>query len=173
MVIHHQKKTYSKVNFQEMRRKVEQMARSASQALEDDPQAMDLLRRMLGPTASEPTLVAEGPGEQIAGLPTQQYRISMTPVQIRVWSTPDLQIPGTYYDFLRLRTPRHPLIDITQVMEAFQEIPELVLRTEVTIRLMGNILTATSEVTRVERGPVPDSRFQVPQGYRSVEFRWE
>lgn len=164
--VNHRERSYSELSFEELQQRLDQVSEEIDHRATEDPQAMNEIREILGPPG-ELRLEQEGPGEKVAGYDTEVYRLTMPPLNLRIWAAPALHVPAIYYDSLKIHAKPNPVFDLEKMFEAFKEIDGLSLKTEVKMKVMGMEITSTDEVTSVEVGPVPVP--VIPSDYRRVE----
>lgn len=164
ILIDHGNKTYSESSLEDLQRLIDE-------AGQEQPEGMEMMRQMMGGKGGEVTVEKLGPGEEIAGFSTEKYRITSSPMEFVIWAAPELKVPSVYYDTLKVRRAKNPLFDMSKMLEAFKQVNGYSLKTEMTMSMMGMNMKSSTEVTKVERGPIPDSQFEVPTGYRKTEFK--
>ncbi|GAB4108613.1 MAG: hypothetical protein Kow001_06600 [Acidobacteriota bacterium] len=164
--VNHRERSYSELSFEELQQRLDQVSEEIDHRAAENPQAMDEIREMLGPQG-DIRLEKEGPGEVVAGYATEIYRLTMPPLNLKIWAAPALHVPAVYYDSLKVHAKPNPVFDLGKMFEAFKEIDGLSLKTEVKMKVMGMEITSTDEVTSVEVGPVPAP--VIPSDYRRVE----
>jgi len=164
ILIDHDNKTYSESSLEDLQRLIDEVG-------QEQPEGMEMMRQMMGGKGGEVTVEKLGPGEEIAGFSTEKYRITSPPMEFVIWAAPELKVPSVYYDTLKVRRAKNPLFDMSKMLEAFKQVNGYSLKTEMTMSMMGMNMKSSTEVTKVERGPIPDSQFEVPTGYRKTEFK--
>jgi hypothetical protein len=164
--IDNKRKTYTEITFKQLQEMLDKMAGE----MKMEPGAMEAMKKMMGQTATSFTVTKVGPGEEIAGYPTDKYLIK-GPMDMEIWAAASLKIPAEYYDVLRLRTPANPMFDMGKMFEEMKKISGIPMKTVTTIRMMGNEMKTTKVVTSVEKGSIPASVFEVPAGYKLVEAK--
>jgi hypothetical protein len=169
-MVDNNKKTYTEITFQQL----EQMANQAS-ALTQDKEAAEAMKKMggfMGGGTTEVTVESLGPGEVIAGYPTQKYLIN-GPMQMRVWAAPDLKVPAQYYEAIKSRMPRMPMMDFGKIYDEMKKINGMPVKQITTIKMMGMEMTTTTVVDSVEKGAIAKTVFDIPAGYRKIDFNPE
>ena len=153
-------KTYDEVSAAEAHEKI------VSGMANLDPQKKAMLHQM-GLDAA-PQLTRIGPGETIAGFPTEEYSLKTGMAQGELWITQALQFPAGYYrDFNLLLGVSGPFGDAGKIAE----VHGVVLKRAMT-GAMGRGMNATGEAAvSVERGPVPASIFEPPSDFKKVAGR--
>lgn len=164
--IDHRSRTYSELTFAELEQRLERISDEIEQKSSEDQETMRELQELLGPRG-QIRLEREGPGEQLAGFDTMIYRVSIPPLNLRIWAAPALKVPAVYFDSLKLHVRPNPLFNMEELFETFKQIDGLSLKTVVTMNVMGTEITSTDEVVKVELGPVPPPA--IPEGYSRVE----
>ena len=160
--IDHRNKLYKEVSAAEAREKV------VSAFANMDPKKKAMLHQMGMDTA--PQLTKVGPGETIAGYPTDKYSLKTGMAQGELWITQSLQFPAGYYrDFNLLSGVAAPVGDSGKVAEA----RGVVLKRSMT-GMMGRSMSAggtagaTETAVLVEKKPIPASMFEPPAGYEKA-----
>jgi hypothetical protein len=164
ITIDNQKKTYTEMTFKQL----QDMINSAGAQMGQNPQAMEQMRKMMGQGNAAVTLNKEGPGENIAGYPTQKYLIS-GPMEMEIWSAPGLKIPTSYYDIMKMQMPSNPMFDMKALYEEMKKIDGMTLKSVMTIKMMNMEMKTTRVVNSIEKGAIRASVFEVPAGYKLVQ----
>lgn len=169
VTIDHNRKTYSDITFDELEDKLNEVSGKIREKSAQDKQAMEMLKKMMGSgQMGEASLENLGPGEDIAGFSTIKYRILMSPLQMTVWAAPDLPVPDVYYDTMKIQAKPNPVFDMEKMFDVFKQIEGMSLKTVVLMEMMGMKTESTNEVTKVEKGPVPEP--VIPAGYVKKEI---
>jgi hypothetical protein len=162
--INHYNKTYSETTRQEM----QESANQRSAKLAANPKQMEAMRKMMGPMPTSITVTPEGPGERIAGYPTQKYLIRGF-MEGEIWAAPDVKLPAAYYDLMKAAMPStNPLFDMKALYEEMKKIQGFPLKEITTMKMMNTEIKITKIVTSIEKGPVPASVFEAPTGYKTL-----
>lgn len=160
--IDHRNKLYKEVSAAEAREKV------VSAFANMDPKKKAMLHQMGMDTA--PQLTKVGPGETIAGYPTDKYSLKTGMAQGELWITQSLQFPAGYYrDFNLLSGVAGPVGDGGKVAEA----RGVVLKRSITGMMgrgmgAGGSASATETAVLIETKPIPASMFEPPAGYQKA-----
>lgn len=168
--IDHREETYSEVSFAELRRKLDEVSDQITRKSQENQEEIEQLQRMMGGTLGEISVEKEGETRQIAGYRTEKYRLAMPPLTIYLWAAPELQVPGVYYDSMKIHAKPNPLFNMQRMFDAFKKIEGLSLRTEVVMEILGMEYTSVDEVVRVEKGPIPEPA--IPESYRKVALEF-
>jgi hypothetical protein len=160
------KKTYSEVTFQELQATMDK-ANAAMQNL--PPEAIAMMKRMGGPATAEITVTKTGAGEPIAGYATDKYLVT-GPMSMEIWAAPDLKVPPQYYDAMKARMPANPVLDMGKVFEEMKKINGYPLKQISTMKMGAMASTSTMVVTAVDKTPIAKTTFDVPAGYKKVDF---
>ena len=160
--INHQEKEYSEYTFDDLNKALA----SAGSGSQEDREAQEMMKRMMGNIAKETKLEKLGPGENIAGYATEKYQITMAPMVITIWAAPDLPMPDAYFDTMKLNSPKNPMMDFGAMFDSFKEIKGVGMKTESVVSMMGMSIKSLDEVVRVEEGSFPD--VTVPDGYKKT-----
>ena len=166
--VDNKKKTYSEMTFQQIQEMADQLNKGMA-GVTQDPEAMAAIKKMMGGGNSAPLSVTkQGPGETIAGYATEKYMVT-GPMDIEIWAAPDLKVPTTYYDAMKIRVPANPMFDMSKMFDAFKQINGWPVKYILTIKMMGRSMTTTNEVTSVQKGAIPPAMFEVPAGYKLAQ----
>lgn len=166
--IDHQKKSYSEMTFQQMQ---EMLDKLGSDPGVDNKQAAEAMKQVFGQTMGQVSVKPNGPGEPIAGYATEKYLVSMTPMEMQLWTAPGLTIPPVYYDTMKLNARKNPMFDMSKMLDEFKKIKGMTLKTVMSMKMMGMNMETTTVATSVEKGPIPASKFEVPAGYKAVPMK--
>jgi hypothetical protein len=160
--IDHRNKVYKEVPAAEARDKI------ASGFANMDAQKKAMLHQMGMDTPAQLTKI--GPGETIAGYPTDKYSLKTGMAQGELWITQSLQFPAGYYrDFNLLSGIAGPVGDSGKIAEA----RGVVLKRSMTGMMgrsmsAGGTTSATETAVLVEKKPIPASTFEPPVGYQKA-----
>ena len=161
--VDNKKKTYSEATLAE----VKQMAAQKESAM--SPQQIELMHRMGYGSAASVTKI--GPGETIAGYPTEKYAVKGGTYQGEIWVTPALDPPPGYYDMLTAFAGSASG-GMGVVMKELREkqIKGYLLKSTGTISFspMMKGITATEVASSIDKHPIPASTFDPPAGYQKV-----
>lgn len=164
ITIDNKKKTYTEMTFKQL----QDMINSAGTQMSQNREAMEQMRKMTGQGNAPITLKKEGPGENIAGYPTEKYLISGA-IEMQLWSAPDLKIPAAYYDLMNTQTPANPMFDMKALYDEMKKVDGMTLKSVMTIKMMNMEMKTTRIVTSVEKGAIAESVFEVPAGYKLLQ----
>lgn len=159
--LNHRNKTYGEVSAAEAREKI------ANGMANLDPQKKAMMHQMGLDAPTQLTKI--GPGENIAGYPTEKYSLKTGMAQGELWITQSLQFPAAYYrDFNLLAGVALPIGDSGKIAE----IHGVVLKRTMT-GMMGRSASAPAGETAVsvEKGSIPASMFEPPAGYQKATAR--
>lgn len=160
--IDHRNKIYKEVSAAEAREKIS----SAFSNMDSQKKAM--LHQMGMDAPAQLTKV--GPGETIAGYPTDKYSLKTGMAQGELWITQSLQFPAGYYrDFNLMSGIAGPVGDSGKVAE----VHGVVLKRSMTGMMgrsmsAGGTASATETAVLVEKKPIPASIFEPPAGYQKA-----
>jgi hypothetical protein len=167
VVIDNKRKTYSEMTFDDMQK----MAAAARASMENlPPEAAAQMKKVMGGMGGgDVTVSPMGPGETIAGYPTQKYRVTMgSTMDIEMWVAPAIVTPTAYYDGLKAVMRANPMFDMTKVIDEYRKIKGTQLKSVTNMKMMGQAMTTTMVVTSVDKSPIPGGTFDVPAGYKLV-----
>jgi hypothetical protein len=154
ILVDNNNKSYSILTFQE--------ATAAANAAE--------LRNVTG--GAEVKVIKNGPGESIAGYATEKYScaaakyMKVGTMQIDVWAAPGFGLLSSYYDLSIMgRPPGEPM---SKIYEQMKNMGGIILKQVTIMKVMGKETKTSTVVTSVEKGPIPQSTFERPVGYKLV-----
>ena len=165
--IDNKKKTYSEMTFDELQ---QTMDRAAEQLKGMNTEQLEAMRKLMGQTTGEVKATHQGAGETIAGYATEKYLVSMPPMEMEIWSAPGLTVPAAYYNALKLRMPRNPILDMGKMYDEMKKVKGMTMKSIISMKMMNMNMTTTSLVTSVEKGAIAASTFDVPAGYTAAPF---
>jgi hypothetical protein len=113
----------------------------------------------------EGTMEKLGPGETIAGYPTDRYLLKGPMAQAELWITQSLQFPATYYRDFNVLISVSPLLG---KWDKIRDVKGVILKRVVT--MMGG-MKLSETVTSVDKASIPASIFETPADYKKVPFR--
>ena len=160
--IDHRDKTYKEVSAAAAREKI------AGGFANMDPQKKAMLHHMGMDAPAQLTKI--GPGEPIAGYPTDKYSLQTGMAQGELWITQSLQFPAGYYrDFNLLSGVAGPVGDSGKVAEARGVVLKRSMTGVMGRRMSaGGSASATETAVSVEKKPIPASMFEPPVGYQKA-----
>ncbi len=159
--LNHQKKSYQEIPAAEARAKI------ADGLNNIDPQKKALLQQYGLDKPAQLTKI--GPGESIAGYPTEKYSLKTAMAESELWITQSLQFPAAYYrDFNLLSGVAGPIGDGGKVAEVRGVVLKRILTGS-----MGRTMTGNHGETAisVDKGTIPASTFDPPAGYQQAAGR--
>jgi hypothetical protein len=166
ILIDNNKKTYSETTFQQLQ---DMMDKAMGGQKELPPE----VRKMMGATSSEVSVTKAGPGENVAGYPTEKY-LMKGPIEMEIWAAPGLKMPPQYYDAIKLRMPPNPMFDFNKIYNEMKKIDGMPVKQVVTMKMTGMGMNmevkSTTVVTSIDKGAIPKTTFDIPAGYKKVEF---
>jgi hypothetical protein len=166
VMVDNNKKTYSEVTFQEMQAVMDQ-AGAAAQNL--PPEAAAAMQKMMGGANTPVSVTKTGAGEPIAGYATEKYTVT-GPMAMEVWAAPDLKVPPQFYDAIKMRMPRNPMFDLGKLYDEMKKINGYPLKQTTSMTMMNVVSKSTMVVTAVDKAPIAKTTFDVPAGYKKVDF---
>lgn len=170
VLIDHKKKTYSEMSVDDLQNRMDDVSKAMSDP--ENQQAMEMLKQMMGGGSGEVTVRHVGDGGSVAGFSTQKYEIKMSPMEMTLWATSEIEPPAAYFDMMNFRIASNPLFDTAQLIEAFRQVEGFPVKTETSMKLMGMNMETVSEVTKVERGAIDPAKFELPAGYNKAELKF-
>ena len=164
-VINHKKKEYYQFTRDEL---LAAMAKFEEQMA--GPMAA-VMEKMMGGPVGEVTL-KKGAARKIAGYDCVTYTVALGEnMRYELCAAEALVIPAAYYDTLKgsyaLMGPMgHRFL---KVFEQMKRIPGMPLAFSGNVNVMSIKMRIDSEATEVKRGPIPESVFAVPAGYKKKD----
>jgi hypothetical protein len=157
------RKEYSETTLAELRAFLDQMdAAMAGRPIVDGA---------IGATAS--VSVEKGAsGRNVAGYDTDPYTLTMgDSMRMEVWMTTALQPPPHYFDARKiLYATRGPIgRRYDRLYDEMKKIAGFPLATAVDSRMRVTRRQVSTEATEVRKGPIPESTFAAPAGYKKIE----
>jgi hypothetical protein len=154
------KKTYSIVTFDDLRRE----SAAQERRLRDAPAEVT---QILDPPMQ---LVPTGKRQSILGHDTAEYTFSAGEMKGSVWVTNELRVPTDTVGWQRFVNAMHGLHGSTgKVAEGIAALGGLPLRATSTVTVGEDTATMTTEVLDVQRLSPPSELRIIPQGFRQVE----
>jgi hypothetical protein len=135
-------------------------------------QAGPLMEKMMGGAMGEATVRKTGTSRKLAGYACDEYSVSMGEnLRYDVCAAPALQPPAQYYD--ALKSPFAAMGPIARRFEkTFEEMKKIKgfpLAMNSSVKVMMVTSEMKSEATEVKKGPIPDSAFAIPAGYKKKD----
>ena len=132
-----------------------------------DPQKKAMLHKMGLDAPAQLTKI--GPGESIAGYPTEKYSLKTAMAEGELWITQSLQFPAAYYrDFNLLSGVAGPLGDGGKIAEVHGVVLKRVMTGTMGRHSNGG---GGETAASVEKGAIPASMFVPPAGYQRTAGR--
>jgi hypothetical protein len=155
-----------------------QMKQAQEQMKNAPPQARELMEKMMGGLGASVT-VQKGSSKKVAGYNCDLWTVSFGQVsKTEQCLTSELPFPAQSWDRYReyaesmkatlaaMGPMGKGLADLGEKTKEMKGIP---LWSSSTTSVFGKTTTSTSEVTEIRKGPIPDSVWQVPAGYKQVD----
>jgi hypothetical protein len=162
-LLDNRRKEYSETTLAELRGFLDQMdAAMAGRPIVDGA---------IGATAS--VSVEKGAsGRRVAGYDTDPYTLTMgDSMRMEVWMTTALQPPPHYFDARKiLYATRGPIgRRYDRLYDEMKKIAGFPLATALDSRMRVTRRQVSTEATEVRKGPIPESTFAAPAGYKKIE----
>jgi hypothetical protein len=131
---------------------------------------MDMAAGMMGEVkvSATPTQEVSKVGKWNAKLWKIKLTTNMFTMDMDIYATTDIQMPGVYDNFQKkwglMQGPMAKLI------EEMQKIKGYPVKSVGKMTIMGQAVDTTTEVIEVSSAKLADSLFQVPAGFKEVEF---
>jgi hypothetical protein len=166
ITVDNNKKTYSEVTFQELQAMMDQGGAAVQNM---PPEAAAAMQKMMGGANTPMSVTKAGAGEPIAGYATEKYVVT-GPMAMEIWAAPDLKVPPQYYDALKARMPRIPMFDLGKLYDEMKKINGYPLKQTTAMTMMNVVSKSAMVVTAVDKAPIPKTTFDVPAGYKKIDF---
>jgi len=164
-VVNHNKKEYYEFTRDEMAAAMKQLEAQMQQA-------GPLMEKMMGGQLGEVTVKKTGVSRKVAGYDCDEYTVAMgEAVRYDVCAAPALQPPPQYYD--ALKGPFTAMGPMGRKFEkTFDEMKKIkgfpvAMNTSIKVMMVRN--ETKSEATEIKKGPIPDSAFAIPAGYKKKD----
>lgn len=182
--IDHKKKEWSETTVAEMDAAMQRMSaqmEGANAKMQEalakmPPEMREKLGKSMGSMGQTlaPT-VTKGGTRKILGYDAQQYTVSMgDTVTMETWNTRDLKLPiqdpGQFRRLAAISLPHMQGMD--KIAEEMKKIEGFNLAQTTSFKILGQTRQSASEVTKIDKGPIPASTFDVAaltRGYKKVD----
>jgi hypothetical protein len=168
IAIDNNKKTYSEMTFAQLEQSLSKLGEQLGAQMGSNPEELKGVLKMMGITDTSLSVTKVGPGETIAGYATDKYVIK-GPVEMAIMAATDLKIPAAYYDVLKMRMPSIPMLDLKKMFDEMKKIEGFPLKMVQRMKVMNMEMESTKVVTSIEKGAIPESVFEIPEGYTRIE----
>jgi hypothetical protein len=181
--VDHEKKQFSEMTIAEMEAAMKgasaQMQEMSAEMARMPAAVREKMQKMMG-GGGEVTL-SKGGQREIAGYATQEYVITSGGSTIHSWTTTGLQPPVSLENLRRLSSFAGPMAamasnpmfkGMSEMAEKMKQVEGFPLASSSSISVMGRAVESGQEATRVEKGAIPASTFDlesIAPGYRKVE----
>lgn len=165
--VDNKKKEYWETTAAEMEATFKQLEAQMSQMAEQMKNMPAALRDKLGGGPVPPVTVQKGVGSKVvAGHTCQPYTVSMgDSMKIEMWVAPDVEFPAQSLD-ARKALFQGPMARFGKVFDEMKKIKGYPLLEVTSMKLMGQAVESTREVTELRKGAIPASTFETPAGYK-------
>lgn len=166
ITLNNKKKQYSETTFKELAELLPPGQTTLGNL--DDPEALAIMKEMMGGSLAPLVLTKQGPGGMIAGYATEKY-LATGPGKMELWAAPDLKVLSIHERDLQALLPANPMVDFRWVFDACKEVNGFILKANVQTYYKGAILTtSTQEVTSLRKESISPGMFEIPSGYKLV-----
>jgi hypothetical protein len=162
-ILDNRHKEYSETTLDELRAFLDQI----DSAMAGRP----IFDRAIGATASVSVEKGTG-GRKVAGYDTEPYVLTMgDSMRMEVWTTTALEPPARYFDARKvLYASMGPMARrFDRLFDEMKKIKGFPLATALDYRMRVTRRQVSTEATDVRKGPIPDSVFAAPAGYKKIE----
>jgi hypothetical protein len=163
VAIDHKKKSYYETTFEEMQKFFAQF----DEMLASNP----MMESMMGKVA-DVQVEKTAETREILGYTCTKHVLSMgEKFKEILWITPDLKMPGTYYDASKMSyAMMGPMAGrFEKMIDEMKKIDGFPLATDVDMKMMGIDASSRSEVIEISKGDIPNDTFAVPAGYKKTK----
>lgn len=137
------------------------------------PAIREKMAAMTGGSGMLPAVKVEKSGttRTVAGYSCDSYLMTMgESMRTEMCSTKDIPWPAQAYDARNALAGMGPANKgLSKMIEEMKKIQGFSLSETTTAKFMGKTITSSREVTEVKKGPVADSVFALPAGYKKVD----
>jgi hypothetical protein len=177
-VVNNKKKEYfviTPADMEAMAAKMKEMQAKMQAAMQNMPPALrERMQGSMGAAAQDVKVEKGSGGRTIAGYPCENWNVTIGSVSHQeTCLTTKLQFPVRALEGMKaMARPMQGMGmggGMTAMWEKFAEMKGFPLASTDTTTIMGRTQTTKTEVTEIRKGPVPDSLFQIPAGYKKVD----
>ncbi len=140
--------------------------------MKGNPQAALMMEKMMGGGGAAAASVQKGPNpKKIAGYDCEHWLASMGEAfKMEMWTTAAITPPTQFWEARQAQLSANPMTQrYAKLFEEMKKIKGFTLAETTSISMMGRNMTTSSEATEVKKGPIPESAFALPAGYKKVE----
>ena len=162
-ILDNRRKEYSETTLDELRAFLDQI----DSAMAGRP----IVDRSVGATATVTVEKGAG-GKKVAGYDTEPYILTMgESMRVEVFTTTALEPPARYFDARKvLYASMGPMARrFDRLYDEMKKIKGFPLATTFDYRMRVARRQVTTEATEVRKGPIPDSVFVAPAGYKKID----
>ncbi len=169
--VDNKKKEYWETTAAEMEATFKQLEAQMSQMAEQMKNMPAAFRDKLGGGPAAPVTVQKGVGSKVvAGHTCQPYTVSMgDAMKIEMWVAPDVEFPVQSLDARKALFVGPTMQKFAKVFEEMKKIKGYPLLEVTTMKMLGQTVESTREVTEMRKGALPASTFETPAGYKKKD----
>jgi uncharacterized protein DUF4412 len=179
--VDNKKKQYWETTTQEMQAALAKMSAQMNEQMQAMPAPLrEKMMGAMGGVAESVKVTKGGAAKTVAGYSCQPYVFSMgadperSPMTMETCNTKDLSWPVQAWDARAAMSgggmAGNPMGQRFQKMfDEMKKAEGLAVSEVTTMKLMGKTMVTSREVTEVKKGPIPDSVFAIPDGYKKVD----
>ena len=165
VVVNHKKKEYFEFTREEMAVAMQQFEAQMQQA-------GPLMEKMMGGQVGEATVKKLGTSRKVAGYACDEYTVTMGDnLRYDLCAAPGLAPPAHYYD--ALKSPFAVMGPVARrferLFDQMKTIKGFPVAMNSSLKVMMVRSEMKSEATEVKKGPIPDSAFAIPAGYKKKD----
>jgi len=165
VMINHKKKEYFDFTREEMAAAMQQLD---AQLQQGGP----MMEKMLGGPMGDVVVKKTGVSRKVAGYDCDEYSMVMgETLRYDICAAPGLAVPAEYYDAVKSPfTMMGPMSRrFEKMFEEMKNIKCYPVAMNTSVKVMMVKSDVKSEATEIKKGPIPDSAFAIPAGYRKKD----
>lgn len=169
--IDNKKKEYWETTTAEMEAAAKQLEAQMSRMAEQMKNMPAALRDKLGGGPIAPVTVEKGTGTKVvAGHNCQPYTVSMgDSMKIEMWVASDVEYPVQSLDARKALFVGPTMQKFAKVFEEMKKIKGYPLLEVTTMKIMGQTVQSTHEVTEITKRAIAAAAFEIPAGYKKKD----
>lgn len=169
--IDNKKKEYWETTAAEMEAAAKQLQAQLDQMAEQMKNLPAALRDKMGGGPPIAVTVEKGTGTKVvAGHTCQPYTVSMgDTMKVEMWVAPDVEYPAQSLDARKALFVGPTMQKFAKVFEEMKKIKGYPLLEVTTMKMMGQTVQSTHEVTQITKGAIAASAFETPAGYKKKD----
>ncbi len=172
--VDHKKKEYWETTSAEFEAAMKQLEAQMNEMAEKMKNLPPAVRDKLAPGGGGPipaVSVQKGTGTKVvAGHTCEPYTVSMgDAMKIEMWVAADVEIPPQHFEARKVMSQGPALQRFAKAFDEMKKIKGYPLLEVTSMKVMGQSMDSTREVTEIRKDPIPASTFEVPAGYKKKD----